>query len=326
MPTNSRNWCFTLNNPSSDILLASWTQVKFLCAVLETGASGTPHFQGYMELKTSRTLSQVKAIFLGDPHLEMRISTKKAALSYVLKTMKEGYRTSTEFVTSCTSEGFRSISPIPGWNQLEYPPVIIFGFEGTWKELFDSCAERISVAKRLEQVRLQLQEGAGQLEIADNDFELWVKYNKAFQHYALLQSKPRDFKTKVIVVQGPTGTGKSRYALDFDPSGYWKPRNQWWDGYNGQNTVVLDEFYGWLQFDQLLRLCDRYPLNVEIKGGTVNFSSETIIITTNKHPRDWYNNVYFDAFVRRVDKWITMGREGNVNEEEDYNRVNFLEL
>lgn len=135
----------------------------------------------------------------------------------------------------------------------------------------------------------------------------WCRFRGAFKEYRLLHSQPRDFKTNVIVIQGPTGTGKSKFVQDEYPGAYWKGRDQWWCGYMQQETVVLDEFYGWIPYDTLLRLCDRYPLDVEVKGGKVNFASKTIIITTNKHPEKWYKDVYFQAFVRRVDEWKVFG-------------------
>ena len=53
----------------------------------------------------------------------------------------------------------------------------------------------------------------------------------------------------IEVVYGSTGTGKSRYCYENYPDAYWKSKNsgqqQFWDGYNGEETIVIDEFYGW---------------------------------------------------------------------------------
>lgn len=65
----------------------------------------------------------------------------------------------------------------------------------------------------------------------------------------------------------------------------------WWDGYSGQTVVVIDEFYGWLGYDFLLRLLDRYSFAVETKGGSVSFTSKLVIFTSNKPPSEWYRNV-----------------------------------
>lgn len=70
-----------------------------------------------------------------------------------------------------------------------------------------------------------------------------------------------------------------------------REKTGWWDGYEGQQVVIIDEFYGWLGYDFILRLTDRYPLLVETKGGTVQFVSRVVIFTSNSHPRDWYPNI-----------------------------------
>lgn len=133
-----------------------------------------------------------------------------------------------------------------------------------------------------------------------------------------MKTEPRSWDTCVHVLQGPTGTGKSKWAQDFDPKGYWKQRSNWWDGYTKQETVVIDEFYGWLPFDLLLRLCDRYPLLVETKGGQVQFLAKTIIITTNMLPCNWYRNAYFPSFARRVNMWHILPIWGEHKEYIDY--------
>ena len=68
------------------------------------------------------------------------------------------------------------------------------------------------------------------------------------------------------------------------------------DNYAHQDAVCLDEFYGWLQWDVLLRLADRYPLLVETKGGQIQFSSKKLIFTSNTEPTKWYKEVYFESF------------------------------
>ena len=79
----------------------------------------------------------------------------------------------------------------------------------------------------------------------------------------------------------------------------------WWDGYEQQETVVLDDFQGGLLFGFLLHLLDRYPLLVQVKGGTRVFNSKTIIITSNFAPDQWYTDPRlaqnFPALERRLD-------------------------
>ncbi|KAF8766420.1 Replication-associated protein like [Argiope bruennichi] len=55
----------------------------------------------------------------------------------------------------------------------------------------------------------------------------------------------------------------------------------------------------WEHFD--LRLLDRYPLKVPIKGSYAEFNSEIIYITSNQHWSEWYPNIpNKDALWRRI--------------------------
>ncbi|XP_037704550.1 uncharacterized protein LOC119543674 [Choloepus didactylus] len=134
----------------------------------------------------------------------------------------------------------------------------------------------------------------------------YVRYHRGFKELLLVLPEcqlNRDWKTEVMCWWGPPGCGKSRTVKDLAPEAYWKPRGKWWDGYNGQEDVILDDFYGWLAFDDLLRLLDRYPLRVETKGGTVSFLAKRVFITSNKSPAEWYSSEFcLDALYRTLTK------------------------
>lgn len=111
---------------------------------------------------------------------------------------------------------------------------------------------------------------------------------------------------QVVCYWGRTGTGKSRRA--WDEAGllaYPKdPRTKFWDGYRGQEHVVVDEFRGGIDISHLLRWCDRYPVLVEVKGSSVALSCRKIWITSNLHPRDWYPDLDEEtkaALLRRLE-------------------------
>lgn len=148
-----------------------------------------------------------------------------------------------------------------------------------------------------------IQQGCSDIDLANYNFNTWCSSYRALTAFRTLVSTKRNFKPNVYVCQGPTGTGKSKWALEQFPNAYWKQRSQWWDGYQDHEDVIIDEFYGWLPFDLILRICDRYPLLVETKGGNVNFVAKNIVITTNSLPSSWWKNCYFPSFTRRVDQW-----------------------
>lgn len=107
------------------------------------------------------------------------------------------------------------------------------------------------------------------------------------------------------VYWGVTGSGKSRRA--WDEAGFAaypkSPSTKFWDGYTDQKSVVIDEFRGEIGIGHLLRWLDRYPTLLEIKGSSVVSSFDTIWITSNLSPSDWYPTVdsaTLDALLRRM--------------------------
>lgn len=115
-----------------------------------------------------------------------------------------------------------------------------------------------------------------------------------------------------MVFWGATGTGKSRRAWDeAGVDAFVKdPRTKWyfqfnfrWCGYRGQQNVVIDEFRGCIDIAHLLRWLDRYPVLVEVKGGSRPLCATRFWITSNVDPRNWYPDVdqaTRDALLRRL--------------------------
>ncbi|AXL65893.1 replication-associated protein [Soft spider associated circular virus 1] len=133
----------------------------------------------------------------------------------------------------------------------------------------------------------------------------FIKYHRGIQRYYEIANpiQHRDFKTRVHVFVGPPGSGKSRLANacgEVNGEIYYKPRGEWWDGYRDQSTIVVDDFYGWLKYDELLKICDRYPYKVPVKGAYVEFTARNIFITSNEPIDNWYKfNGYDPAAIKR---------------------------
>jgi len=66
----------------------------------------------------------------------------------------------------------------------------------------------------------------------------------------------------------------------------WKKENKWWDGYRGEPEVVLDDLGSAHLFELLKRWADRYKVIGEVKGGAVDLSYETFVITSNFTPHE----------------------------------------
>jgi len=293
-----KDWCFTLNNPEAPLNLQPCVDngdIIYAIYQLEEGSNtGQLHYQGYIEGARRYRLTQVKRLHpdLERAHFEPRRGSRQEAREYC---DKEESR--------CTSQTLESLNRA-SWNiQQEV---------GTWRTTCQGARRDLDLVKQL------ISDGTDEATIADQHFGDWVRYYRAFREYRRVITPNRSWKTEVHVLYGPTGTGKSKFALEQHPGAYWKQRSNWWDGYDGNECVVLDEFYGWIAFDLLLRLLDRYPLLVETKGGQTQFMAKTIVITTNKRPDQWYKNAYFPALERRVEKWHYLPTYG-----EHYTSSNF---
>lgn len=123
---------------------------------------------------------------------------------------------------------------------------------------------------------------------------------RALREVAMLLLKPKHREVNVTVLWGGAGTGKTRYAYEHYPDIYSKPIGQWWDGYTGQKQILLDDYYGYLPYSELLRVLDRYPYQVPIKGGFVQAQWDTVIITSNTPPEKWYKGLWTAALRRRL--------------------------
>ncbi len=147
-------------------------------------------------------------------------------------------------------------------------------------------------------VKRRLDEGASLVDIADEFPSDFIRYSKGIREVKRLKAPHRNWEMEVIVLYGPTGTGKTRWVVDsYGEDLYSVPDSKssgtYWDDYDGQETVLIDEMYG-KRFSHgfLLRLLDRYQFTVPVHGSSVNFSSRRIVMTSNTHPREWYHAMY----------------------------------
>ena len=112
-----------------------------------------------------------------------------------------------------------------------------------------------------------------------------------------LSEKERNTEMCVIVVYGTPGCGKSYWAKRiFAPNDtYTLPAvssggQAWFDGYNGERVLLIDEFSGRIEFELFKNMLDPYPMQCPVKGDYVPALWDTVIITTNFHPNTWYPN------------------------------------
>jgi len=175
------------------------------------------------------------------------------------------------------------------------------------------------------EVQKKLDEGKGYQAVFRENFSSSARYSRFFKEYARLQAKPRDFKTIVTFLHGQSNAGKTTWVLEQCKqqglSVYWKPKGKWWDDYDSQDVVIMDEWDDtWWTFSETLNLFDRFPLRLESKNGHVIFNSKHIYITNNsditlvynhndKSPRADSEKDF--AFLRRIENIGSMARPIN---------------
>lgn len=251
-----RRWFFTINNPQEADDPAQWdrSHITFCHWQKEQGESGTPHYQGLVVLDNNISLSALKAKYCSRGHFQ------------VLKSVEAG-------VKYCSKEEGRLAGPF-SFGSKPNP-----GARTDVRALYNAAVER----KRVE-------------DMDDNELLALAKYPRFFAQVQSCMPPPKrqsDETFYCVLLYGETGTGKTRFVQDAFRLGidlYSNPVTSglWFDGYRGEDAVLIDDFAGEFPLAQALRLFDRYPIQIPVKGGFTWYRPKYIFITTNNNPRDWY--------------------------------------
>lgn len=136
-----------------------------------------------------------------------------------------------------------------------------------------------------------------------------LRHPQACEKLRRIYQTVRSEMTELYIYYGETGTGKSHRAYEEGKElgeVYHKPTGPWWDGYRGQPVVIFDDFRGECPLAEMLRLCDKYPHQVPLKGGFEQFISRRIYLTSNLSPEEFWNSeqkgydASYSAFRRRI--------------------------
>lgn len=263
-----RNWCFTLfieENESEEefkdrcpsLFEHCGSDIRYAVWQLERCPSTSKmHVQGYVEFKSSMRIASVKRLLGSRCHLERRNGPREAAIEY------------------CRKEDTR--------------------VDGPWQQGDD----KVSPGKRtdIHEVCDLIKNSSGTFaDIMDEYAHVYVRYPRGFDRLLQeqqLRAAPLSRDVEVLVYWGTSGAGKTRKAVEENPEYFMLDSDDrlWFDGYRGEPTLILDDFYGWIRHATLLKMLDRYRFRCPVKGGNTWAQWTRVIITSNKHPEHWYKN------------------------------------
>lgn len=292
----SRSWVFTWNNPDHEIDLTKVKNKDYIIYQLEQGVEKTPHYQGLVYWKEAKTRSSTMKNLNIPKGAEVQ-PAKNLERSILYSEKKTGWWFEGIVYDEMPKVGGNPCKP--HWSeQLEQP--------------IEQGKRPIGQGSRndMETIKQMLDDGVPYHEIEQQHFKTCARYSKYFLDYRNRSIQNRCTKPTIKILYGKSGTGKSRWALKNYPNAYNLHccnggSSIWFDGYNLEDTIIIDEFYGQIQIDMLLKLLNSYqPFTGQIKGGSTKVVAHTFIITSNSPPNEWYpKNTKFEtlnALYRRI--------------------------
>ena len=240
MNTRYRNSCtgvFNMTMEELKVICEDPEQkfIYFLKAQSELTGKRLFHLQLYVEFTKQYSCRQIKKLFKNNGfNCEARKGTQEQAIHYCSREFAE--------------DGSRK--------RIEGTEVYTYG-------------SRKSQGKRsdISQVINDCKEGKRLTDIIDDLECPSYQSIKCAQLLKGIFSKPRDTKPYVMWIYGETGTGKTRYVFDNYKDIYIKNSTKWWDGYDGHEVILIDDYRrDFMKFHELLTLTDRYPCRREFKA------------------------------------------------------------
>nr|WDW25878.1 MAG: replication-associated protein [Cressdnaviricota sp.] len=265
-----RWWFFTWNNPShpeeKERLLSIYgTGKRFVKFQYEKGKNGTLHYQGVLYNDLQITCS---ALLKRHPGLGYLAPCKSIAGA----------------VEYCGKEDSRVDGP---WEAGTLPA------QGKRSDLLE-CKSIIDG-------------GGGMAELYEQQFSNAIRYGRGLSQYVshVNRDKVRTWQTVCYAYYGEAGTGKTEAAkiesAKWGGGTFWLTLEGgtggkvWWDGYNGEENIIIDEFNNQMKFADFKRLIDSSPLKIPYKGGYTNFLGKRVWVLSNTHIDWWYHHAARDA-------------------------------
>lgn len=265
-----RNVCFTLNNWTQEEYdhIVGYDNYVYLIIGKEVGKEkGTPHLQGFMQLKKKKRWGAFKK------EIGQRVS-----FQFCKGNAKEN-------IAYCSKDGdFREWGEVRGQGKRADIKKI--------KELVKKDAPLEKIWRKADSYQAyRMGEIGKKLQVK--------KRRESGPIVEWFYGKTDKFKTR-SAYERLGGIDAEYEGIIFKPCG---DKNFFWEGYEAQTKVILDDFRGHTcRFNTLLKWLDRYPVRVSVKHGSRWMVAEHIIITSDRHPAKVYNKDVGDIeqLLRRI--------------------------
>jgi hypothetical protein len=229
--------------------------------------SNKPHRQGYIELKTPLTIKSIQDnVFKGiRVHIEERRGTQEEAIAYCKKTESQQHGT----------------TPFEWGTRAEQ------GARTDLKPYDEACMHIMEGIKTPE-------------EIAIDQPALYGRHYRAFNQIHGVYQKMNTYKMRdvtVVVQCGDPGTGKTHNAIQEEETAGNKvytvrslKKNEvpWFCGYNGEATILIEDFRGDIPLPFFLNILEGRQLQLPMKGSHTYAAWTKVIINSNMDPATWY--------------------------------------
>lgn len=281
----ARAWCFTLNNYNdTKVEIIRNIECQYYIFGKEIApTTGTEHLQGYIYFKNAITFSSIKNKLPDGSHIEAAKGSPQQNIAYCSK--------------SGNTED-KGVAPKQG----ERTDLI-------------GIKDAIVNGKKVDEIVLE-------------DPEIYHQYGRTLEKIEDIVQRSQ-FRTEMTTcewITGPTGSGKSHKAFqNYDPKTHYvlnTEDNGWWDGYTGQDIVIINDFKGEIRYGQLLQLIDKWPYTVKRRNRQPSpFVSKHIIITSIFTPQECYYNLHardgIEQLLRRITNTLVLG--GNTDPQHSEN-------
>ncbi len=291
----SRGWLFTDHNyeeKTADTYKNIRDCIYGVIGNEKAPETGSPHLQGYVYLKFNITFSAMKKRILTatgrEPNFRAANGTADSNFVYCSK-------------------------------------------DGDWIE----WGKRPQQGKRIDLLRLKIAAETNMplIEVWRENFEGMLKYHKGFAKFKQLiqQKKGRAWRTiKVTLIMGPTGIGKTKKALynqdlSFINDTYLIHGGDiaWWDGYEGEKRLVIDEYANQIKITDLLSLLDGNMKRLNVKHAFSYALWTDVVITTNlEELHEKANPKHKAALARRITTVINLYMNPHLLQNGNSNAMN----